>query len=145
MQAAANGAAIHAALNHVRNLDVKINVLAERTSPAHFFVKCRGVSNVTLVMEGQPIRTRHTTCQIPNAHCATETLMGQHLLVVHCATRSTETEYVTFTWASPLGLQHRQLSLRFCPDREFGYLTIELLVDGAAQPELVRVENHFES
>jgi len=41
-----------------------------------------------------------------------------------------ESKYVTFTWVSDPVLQNRELSLRFCPDREFGYLTIELLVDG---------------
>jgi hypothetical protein len=66
-------------------------------------------------------------------------------LAVHSAVDGMESKYVTFTWLSNPVLQNRELSLKFCPDREFGYLTIELLFDGEARPGLVSTENHFES
>ncbi|KAK3366702.1 hypothetical protein B0T24DRAFT_722652 [Lasiosphaeria ovina] len=142
--AVANGAAIHAGLDIIRNRNVA-NILVERTSPAHFFVKCRGAGNITLAMEGQPIQTHHTIFQIPDMSLATEVILGRRSLVVHCATGNIEGKYVTFTWASYPALQNQKLSLKFCPDREFGYLTIELLVDGEARPDLVVTENHFGS
>ncbi|KAK3348655.1 hypothetical protein B0T25DRAFT_581773 [Lasiosphaeria hispida] len=140
--AVANGAAIHSLVDHIRNHN-KANILVERTSPAHFFVKCRGASNITLAIEGQSIQTHHTTCQIPDVGLATEVILGRSSLVVHYATGNMERKYVAFAWASDTVLQNQKLSLKFCPDREFGYLTIELLVDGEARPDLVLTENHF--
>ena len=48
--AVANGAATHSALDLIRNRN-RANILVQRTSPAHFFVKCRGASNITLAIE----------------------------------------------------------------------------------------------
>lgn len=95
--------------------------------------------------QGQPIQTHHTTCQIPDLSLTTEVPLGRRSLVVHCATGNIESKYITFTWASDPALQNWRLSLRFCPDQEFGYLTIGLLVDGVARPDLVLTQNHFES
>jgi len=71
--------------------------------------------------------------------------LGRRSLVVHSAIDGMESKYVTFTWVSDPALQNRELSLKFCPDREFGSLNIELLIDGEARPDLVLTENHFES
>jgi hypothetical protein len=48
--AVAHGAAIHAAIDYLRNHN-RANVLVQRTSPARFFVKCPGGSDVTLAMQ----------------------------------------------------------------------------------------------
>ncbi|KAK0655027.1 hypothetical protein B0T16DRAFT_384001 [Cercophora newfieldiana] len=118
------GAAMHGLIEHFRDSPIT-DTLVERTSPAHFFVKRKHgngtISIVTLAGQGQPIQIKQSTCQIPDVGSVTEA--GGRILVVY----------------------YRQGNMegKFCPDREFGFLTIDLLVDGVVRSDLVLAEHHF--